>query len=85
MWLANLSAGLTTPGFELDTSQWYIWVFKILLVVSSGLYLGFAFLVVRQVQLMSRTVKTDFAIVLFIVSLIHLALAFLLFLYMLAL
>jgi len=83
MWLANLTAGLTTPGFEFDSSQWYIWVFKILLVVSSGLYLGFAFLVVRQVQLMSRTVKTDFALVLFVVSLFHLVLAFLLFLYML--
>ncbi len=83
MWLADLSPGLTTPGFELDASQWYIWVFKILLVLSSGLYLGFAFLVVRQVQLMSRTVKTDFAIVLFIISLIHLVLAGLLFLYML--
>lgn len=85
MWLLQLTAGLTSPGIEIDTSNLYLVATKVMLVLISLFYTLFAFLIIRQVQLMRNTVKTQFSLVLLIISILHAFASTALFLYLLAL
>lgn len=82
MELLQLSAGITSPGLTFDTAQAYLFAIKVLLIISSILYAVFAGLIIRQVQLMRSTVKTQFSLVLLLVAILHFLASLLLVLYL---
>lgn len=80
--LLQLSAGITSPGITFDSTQAYLLAIKALLIISGILYAVFAGLIIRQVQLMRSTVKTQFSLVLLVVAILHFLASLLLLLYL---
>jgi hypothetical protein len=73
----DLNLGIATETLES--------IFKIFFIISSGLYLIFAIVMVRQVQIMKNTLITDFSPKIKVLALVHLAAAVLLVLFYLGL
>ena len=70
---------------NIDIQTLVFFLFKILLLFAGFLYLIFSGLILRQIQLMSNTLKTPFTPVLWIFGVIHFILGWLLMIYFLML
>ena len=63
-------------GMPIQASLLILLLLKILFVLGAFLYLVFAFVVVRQIQVMKGTVMTPFSPIVQLIGLVHLLIAF---------
>lgn len=72
------------PGFGLgpaDFGSSLLWLFKLLMIVGGLCYLVFAFLVIRQISIMKKTLITPLSPEVSLLGWLHLTLTSALFLY----
>jgi len=70
---------------EIGLDRLFLLLLKLLLVGGIVLYVLFAGLILRQIQLMSKTLQTSFTPVLWLLGLIHFGLSLLVLVYFLSL
>lgn len=84
--LLQLSVQTTQPSFQLFFgSADFMHIFKWLLVIAFALYVVFAFIVIRQIYIMRKTLITSFSQIFTIIGYVHFAVAILFFLFSLTL
>lgn len=83
MWLPILNFGIFDLPTTFDTNQVLLTFVKLLLVVGGLIYVVFAILIIRQIQLMSQTIKTNLSNKLMIAAVLNLVLAIIVLLFFL--
>ena len=75
-------SGLLTDPFSLvDTNDAMLFAVKSMFIIGGVLYLLFAFLVTRQISIMSTTVQTTASVTIKLLGLVHLVIAILVLMY----
>ncbi len=81
----NFGLVLGTKTVDQSMTALFDGALKIIFVLLAGLYLAFAFVVIRQITVMRKTLITPFSPIIAIVGYIHFAIALLVFFFFLML
>jgi hypothetical protein len=75
-WMFQLSISLDQVGAtQADASDALLFLFKTLFLIGGGLYVIFAFIVIRQVDIMRKTLITEFSSIFTTLAYLHFGLS----------